>query len=162
MTPDPGEPALAERVRAVVDVHRGDRGALLPILHGVQAEFGYIAAEMVPVIAHELNLSRAEVHGVISFYSDFRSEPAGRTVVKLCRAEACQSVGAERLVAHAQQVFGVKLGQTTPDGSVTLEQVFCLGNCALGPAAQINGRLHGKLDENRLDALILGAETGNT
>ncbi|MFD1048480.1 NAD(P)H-dependent oxidoreductase subunit E, partial [Kibdelosporangium lantanae] len=75
--------------------------------------------------------------------------------------EACQSVGAERLVAHAQQVYGVKLGQTTPDGTVTLEQVFCLGNCALGPAAQINGRLHGKVDENRLDALILGAETGN-
>lgn len=160
MTPDRGEPGMAERVRAVVDTHRGDRGALLPVLHGVQAEFGYVAAEMVPVIAHELNLSRAEVHGVISFYADFRSEPAGRTVVKLCRAEACQSVGAERLVAHAQQVFGVKLGQTTPDGSVTLEQVFCLGNCALGPAAQINGRLHGKLDESRLDALILGAETG--
>jgi formate dehydrogenase subunit gamma len=161
MTPDLGEPAMAERVRAVVDTHRGDRGALLPVLHGVQAEFGYIAAEMVPVIAHELNLSRAEVHGVISFYADFRAEPAGRTVVKLCRAEACQSVGAERLVAHAQQVYGVKLGQTTPDGSVTLEQVFCLGNCALGPAAQINGRLHGKLDENRLDALVLGAETGS-
>ena len=162
MTPDRGEPGMAERVRAVVATHRGDRGALLPVLHGVQAEFGYIAAELVPVIAHELNLSRAEVHGVISFYADFRSEPAGRTVVKLCRAEACQSVGAERLVAHAQQVFGVKLGQTTPDGSVTLEQVFCLGNCALGPAVQINGRLHGKLDEKRLDALVLGAETGST
>ena len=158
MTPD--GPSMAERVRAVVDVHRGDRGALLPILHGVQAEFGYVAPEVVPVIAEELNLSRAEVHGVISFYADFRSEPAGRTVVRLCRAEACQSVGAERLVAHTQQVFGVRLGQTTPDGSVTLEQVFCLGNCALGPAAQINGKLHGRLDETRLDALIVDAETG--
>lgn len=157
MTPD--EPSMAERVRAVVDVHRGDRGALLPILHGVQAEFGYIPPAVVPVIAEELNLSKAEVHGVISFYADFRSEPAGRTVVRLCRAEACQSVGAERLVAHAQQVFGVKLGQTTPDGSVTLEQVFCLGNCALGPAAQINGKLHGRLDETRLDSLIVDAET---
>lgn len=154
--------AMAERVRAVVDVHRGERGALLPILHGVQAEFGYIGSEMVPVIAHELNLSKAEVHGVISFYSDFRAEPAGRTVVRLCRAEACQSVGAERLVAHAQQVYGIKLGQTTPDGSVTLEQVFCLGNCALGPSGQVNGRLHGRLDERRLDALILGAETGSS
>jgi formate dehydrogenase subunit gamma len=153
--------SMAERVRAVVDVHRGDRGALLPVLHGVQAEFGYISQDMVPVIADELNLSKAEVHGVISFYSDFRAEPAGRTVVKLCRAEACQSVGAERLAAHAQQVYGIKLGQTTPDGSVTIEQVFCLGNCALGPAAQINGRLVGKLDENRLDALILSAETGS-
>jgi formate dehydrogenase subunit gamma len=153
----PGE--LLERLRAVVDMHRGDRGALLPILHGAQAEFGYISAEMVPVIAQELNLSQAEVHGVISFYTDFRQEPAGRTVVRLCRAEACQSVGAERLVAHAQQVYGVKLGQTTPDGSVTLEQVFCLGNCALGPAGQINGRLHGRLDENRLDLLVADADT---
>jgi formate dehydrogenase subunit gamma len=161
MTVMPGEPTLAERVRAVVDVHRGDRGALLPILHGLQAEFGYLSAEMVPVLAEELNLSKAEVHGVISFYGDFRAEPAGATVVRLCRAEACQSVGAERLVAHAQQVYGIKLGQTTPDGSVTLEQVFCLGNCALGPAGQINGRLHGRLDANRLDELVLKAETGD-
>jgi formate dehydrogenase subunit gamma len=116
---------------------------------------------MVPVLADELNLSKAEVHGVISFYADFRKEPAGRTTVRLCRAEACQSVGAERLVAHAQQVYGVKLGQTTPDGSVTLEQVFCLGNCALGPSGLINGRLHGRLDANRLDALVLDAETGD-
>ncbi|MBP2323073.1 formate dehydrogenase subunit gamma [Kibdelosporangium banguiense] len=161
MTPEPAvSVSLADRVRAVVDAHRGDRGALMPILHGIQAEFGYVGPEMVPILARELNISRADVHGVISFYTDFRAEPAGRTVVKLCRAEACQSVGAEKLAEHVQQVFGVKLGQTTPDGSVTLEQVFCLGNCALGPAAQINGRMHGKLDENRLDALILGAETG--
>jgi formate dehydrogenase subunit gamma len=113
----------------------------------------------VPILAKELNLSRADVHGVITFYTDFRAEPAGRTVVKICRAEACQSVGAEKLAEHAQQVFGVKLGQTTPDGSVTLEQVFCLGNCALGPAAQINGRLHGKLDEHQLDTLILDADS---
>lgn len=154
------EPGFTERVRAVIDSHRGDRGALLPILHGLQAEFGYVGQEMVPILARELNLSRADVHGVITFYTDFRSEPAGRTVVKICRAEACQSVGAEKLAEHAQQVFGIKLGQTTPDGSITIEQVFCLGNCALGPAAQINGRMHGKLDESRLDALILGAETG--
>lgn len=154
MTPD----ALEQRVRAVVDAHRGDRGALLPILHGLQAEFGYVSHDMVPIVARELNLSRADVHGVVTFYHDFRPEPAGRTVVKICRAEACQSVGAEKLAEHAQQVFGVKLGQTTPDGSVTIEQVFCLGNCALGPAAQINGRMYGKLDEQRLDRLILNAE----
>ncbi|MCE7006293.1 formate dehydrogenase subunit gamma [Kibdelosporangium philippinense] len=154
MTPD----ALEQRVRAVVDAHRGDRGALLPILHGLQAEFGYVSQDMVPILARELNLSRADVHGVVTFYHDFRPEPAGRTVVKICRAEACQSVGAEQLAEHAQQVFGVKLGQTTPDGSVTIEQVFCLGNCALGPAAQINGRMYGKLDEHRLDRLILNAE----
>lgn len=151
--------SVAERVRAIVDAHRGERGALLPILHGVQAEFGCIDAEVVPVLAAELNLSRADVHGVVTFYSDFRSEPAGAVVVRLCRAEACQSVGAERLVADAEQVFGVKVGQTTPDGSVTLGQVFCLGNCALGPAAQINGRMYGRLDRSRLvEILAKGAE----
>src|ERR1041384_5608705 len=100
------EPGFTDRVRAVVDAHRGDRGALLPILHGLQAEFGYVGQEMVPILARELNISRADVHGVITFYTDFRAEPAGRTVVRLCRAEACQSVGAERLVAHAEQGVG--------------------------------------------------------
>ncbi|PXY31314.1 formate dehydrogenase subunit gamma [Prauserella muralis] len=151
--------SVAERVRAVVEAHRDERGALLPILHGIQAEFGYIDPEVVPILAAELNLSRADVHGVVTFYSDFRSEPAGAATVRLCRAEACQSVGAEKLVADAEQVFGVKLGQTTPDGSVTLQQVFCLGNCALGPAAQINGRMYGRLDRTRLvEILAKGAE----
>ncbi|WP_433789056.1 formate dehydrogenase subunit gamma [Actinoplanes sp. CA-252034] len=141
-------------MRALVAAHRGDRGALLPILHRLQAEFGYIDAEVVPVLAAELNISRADVHGVITFYTDFRSEPAGATVLKLCRAEACQAVGADRLIAHAERVLGIKTGQTTPDGSVTLEQVFCLGNCALGPAGQINDRVRGRLSPARLDALF--------
>lgn len=145
---------MAERVRALVAAHRGDRGALLPILHGIQTEFGYIDTGLVPVLAVELNISRADVHGVLTFYPDFRSEPPGRTVVRLCRAEACQAVGAEQLVAHAEQVLGVKLGQTTPDGAVTLEQVFCLGNCALGPAAQVDGRVRGRLDRDRLTAIL--------
>lgn len=149
---------VADRIRAIVAAHRGERGALLPILHAVQDEFGCVDQEFVPLLAHELNLSRADVHGVVSFYSDFRAEPAGGAVVRLCRAEACQSVGAERLVAHVEQVLGVKVGQTTPDGSVSLGQVFCLGNCALGPAAQVNGRLYGRLDAGRLDA-VLAAET---
>jgi formate dehydrogenase subunit gamma len=126
----------------------------LPILHRIQAEFGYVDSDVVPVLAAELNISRADVHGVVTFYTDFRSEPAGGTVLKLCRAEACQSVGAERLVAHAEQVLGIKIGQTTPDGSVTLEQVFCLGNCALGPAGQINERVQGRLSPARLDTLL--------
>jgi formate dehydrogenase subunit gamma len=153
--------SVKDRVRALVAAHRGDRGALLPILHRIQAEFGWIDPDVVPVLAVELNLSRADVHGVITFYTDFRSEPAGRTTVKLCRAEACQSVGAEKVVAHAEQVLGIKVGQTTSDGSVTLEQVFCLGNCALGPAAQINGRVVGRLDPQRLDALLV-TETVNS
>jgi formate dehydrogenase subunit gamma len=146
--------SVTDRVRALVAAHRGDRGALMPILHRIQAEFGYIDAGVVPVLAAELNISRADVHGVITFYTDFRSEPAGATVLKLCRAEACQSVGAERLIAHAEQVLGIKAGQTAPDGSVTLEQVFCLGNCALGPAGQINEQVRGRLSPARLDALL--------
>ncbi|WP_329108084.1 formate dehydrogenase subunit gamma [Micromonospora sp. NBC_01699] len=161
MTVDGPDASVKDRVRALVAAHRGDRGALLPILHRIQAEFGWIDPDVVPVLAVELNLSRADVHGVVTFYTDFRSEPAGRTTVKLCRAEACQSVGAEKVVAHAEQVLGIKVGQTTPDGSVTLEQVFCLGNCALGPAAQINGRVVGRLDPRRLDALLV-TETVNS
>ncbi|WP_199561965.1 formate dehydrogenase subunit gamma [Micromonospora deserti] len=149
--------SMAARVRALVAAHRGDRGALLPILHRIQAEFGYVDPDLVPLLAVELNLSRADVHGVITFYTDFRSGPAGRALVRLCRAEACQSVGAEQLVAHAEQVLGIKVGQTTPDGSVTLEQVFCLGNCALGPAGQINERVQGRLTPARLEALMVEA-----
>ena len=148
--------SIADRVRALVAAHRGDRGALLPILHRIQNEFGYVDSDVVPVLAAELNISRADVHGVLTFYSDFRSEPAGATVVRLCRAEACQSVGADELVAHAEQALGIKCGQTTPDGSVTLEQVFCLGNCALGPAGQVDGRVRGRLSPARLNALLAG------
>lgn len=144
----------AELVRAIVAAHRGERGALLPILHDIQNRFGYIDPDLVPALAHELNMSRADVHGVITFYTDFRSEPGGAATVRICRAEACQSVGAEKLVSDAEQVFGVKTGQTTPDGSVTLQQVFCLGNCALGPAAQVNGRMYGRVDRGRLIELL--------
>jgi formate dehydrogenase subunit gamma len=154
MAVDSAGASVAERVRAVVDAHRGDRGALLPILHGIQEEFGYIDPEVVPILAAEMNISRADVHGVVTFYSDFRSEPAGAATVRMCRAEACQSVGAEKLVSDAEQVFGVKVGQTTPDRSVTLQQVFCLGNCALGPAVQVNGRMYGRVDRSRLIEIL--------
>jgi formate dehydrogenase subunit gamma len=141
-------------VRDIVSTYRGQRGALLPILHAVQEALGYVPPEAIPVLADELNLSRADVHGVVSFYHDFRSAPAGRTTVRICRGEACQAVGAERLVSHVRDACGVSLGETTHDGSLTVEQVFCLGNCALGPAAQVNGRLRGRLDEARLSALL--------
>ena len=141
-------------VREIAASHRGQRGALLPILHAVQEALGYIPSEAVPILADELNLSRADVHGVVSFYHDFRSAPAGRTVLRICRGEACQAVGAERLVSHLHDSCGMSLGQTSPDGSLTVEQVFCLGNCALGPAAQVNGRLRGRLDETRLSAIV--------
>jgi formate dehydrogenase subunit gamma len=141
-------------VRDIAATHKGQRGALIPILHAVQEALGYVPPEAIPVLADELNLSRADVHGVVSFYHDFRSAPAGRTTVRVCRGEACQAVGAERLVKHLQESRGLTLGETTIDGAVTLEQVFCLGNCALGPAAQVNGRLRGRLDESRLSAIV--------
>ncbi len=141
---------LSELVRSVVDSHRHERGPLLVILHDIQDRLGYIDPDVVPLVAAELNLSRADVHGVVTFYKDFRSEPAGRLKLQVCRAEACQSVGAEQLVAQLEQWLGIKVGQTTPDGSTTLDQVFCLGNCALGPSAQINGRVYGRLDRDRV------------
>jgi formate dehydrogenase subunit gamma len=149
-----GEANVAVLVRGIVADHRAHRGALLPILHAVQEALGCVPAEAIPVLADELNLSRADVHGVVSFYHDFRPEPAGRRTVRVCRAEACQSVGAGRLVTHLREHYGVVLGETSNDGSLTAEQVFCLGNCALGPAAQVNGRLYGRLDEARLSSIL--------
>ncbi len=133
--------------------HRGLEGSLLPILHAVQAAFGYIPAEAQPIIAHDLNISRAEVHGVITFYHDFREEPAGAHVVKLCRAEACQAMGADRLADHAQRVLGVDWHETSKSG-VTLEPVFCLGLCACAPAALFDGQVVGRVTEARFDALL--------
>jgi formate dehydrogenase subunit gamma len=146
-------------VREIAAAHHGQRGALLPILHAVQEALGCVPPEAVPVLADELNLSRADVHGVVTFYHDFRSRPAGRTTVRVCRAEACQAVGARRLVDYLRDRHGMSLGDTSPDGSLTVEQVFCLGNCALGPAVQVNGRLHGRVDEVRLSSILGEAVT---
>jgi formate dehydrogenase subunit gamma len=137
-----------------VAAHQGEHGALLPILHDIQAEFGYVDPDAIPVIARELNLSRADVHGVVTFYKDFKQEPQGRTTVRICRAEACQAVGGEALARHAEARLGVGFGETTADRDVTLESVLCLGNCALGPSVQIGGLLYGKVDADRLDALL--------
>ncbi|MFC4950657.1 formate dehydrogenase subunit gamma [Pseudonocardia sp. GCM10023141] len=142
---------------AAVATHRSARGALLPILHTVQAELGFVDPAVVPVIADALNLSIAEVHGVVTFYRDFRSTPGGATAVRVCRAEACQSVGAEALAEHAKDTLGVGFGETTADGAVSLDEVFCLGNCALGPAVQVAGRLHGRVTPARFDALVAQA-----
>lgn len=151
----PAEPADT-RIRAIAAAHAGERGPLLVILHAVQAEFGCIDPAAVPVLADALNLSVAEVHGVVSFYKDFRTTPPGRATVKICRAEACQAVGADALVAHAKTRLGIGFGATTPDGAVTLDEVFCLGNCALGPSIQVDGRLHGRVRPERLDAVLGG------
>jgi formate dehydrogenase subunit gamma len=151
----PAEPPdLERRVRSVAAAHRGEGGALLPILHDLYAELGYIDPGCIPVLADELNLSRADVHGVISFYRDFKTAPSGRTTVRICRAEACQAVGAEALAEHAHRVLGIAFGGTTADGAVTLEQTFCFGNCALGPTVQIGPALHGRVDAERFDVLL--------
>jgi formate dehydrogenase subunit gamma len=129
-------------------------GAVLPILHALQAEFGYIHRAAVPLIADALNLSRAEVHGVVSFYHDLRDAPPGVHILKLCRAEACQSLGADALVEAARERLGIGWGETTADGRVTLEPVFCLGLCACAPAAMLDGRVVGRLDKARLASLL--------
>jgi formate dehydrogenase subunit gamma len=144
----------ADRADEIAAAHLSLEGPLLPILHAVQHEFGHIPDAAIPRIADRLNISKAEVHGVVSFYHDFRSAPAGRHVVKLCRAEACQSMGADALIAHAETRLGIGLHETTRDGAVTLEPVFCLGLCACGPAAMIDGRIVARLDTARLDALL--------
>ena len=126
----------------------------MPILHAVQADLGYVDAADVPVIADVLNLAVAEVHGVVTFYRDFLRAPGGRTTVRICQAEACRSVGAEALGEHAKHRTGVGFGETTSDGAITLDEVFCLGNCALGPAVQIGSLMHGRVSSDRFDALL--------
>jgi formate dehydrogenase subunit gamma len=133
-------------------------GPLLPILHALQDEFGYVDEAAEPLLAAALNRSRAEIHGVVTFYHDFRRSPAGRHVLKLCRAEACQAAGGDALAARAEARLGVAMGGTAADGSVTLEPVYCLGLCATAPSAVIDGRVVGRLDEPRLDAVLAQAQ----
>ncbi|GAB1378739.1 formate dehydrogenase subunit gamma [Pararhodobacter sp.] len=155
-TPEFGDAGL-ETLHEILNAHRGMEGALLPILHAVQEAFGHVPQEALPVIAKDLNITRAEAHGVMSFYHDFRENPAGRTVLKLCRAEACQSVGADALADHARGKLGIDWHETTADGAVTLEPIFCLGLCACGPAAMVNGKLVGRADAAKLDRILEGA-----
>lgn len=144
----------AERTAAIIEALKGLEGPLLPILNGIHEEFGHIPAETLPVVADALNISRAEVHGVVSFYHDFRREPAGRHVLRLCRAEACQSMGGDALAARLQELLGIAFGATSSDGSVTLEPVYCLGLCACAPAAMLDGEVIGRLDADRLDEIV--------
>jgi formate dehydrogenase subunit gamma len=142
--------------RALARIQELERlpGALLPIFHALQEEFGYVDKAAIPLIASALNLSQAEVFGVLSFYHDFHQEPGGRHLLKVCRAEACQSMGCEKMIRHVENRLSVKLGETTEDRSITVEAVYCLGNCALSPAVMLDGKLYGRVSSEVADFLI--------
>jgi len=141
-------------VRRIVAQHRERPGPLLEVLHAIQATFGYVPEGAVPVVAEALNISRAEVHGVVTFYHFFRRHRPGAHTVSLCQAESCQAMGAEALAEHARERLGIDFHQTTADGRYSLEPIYCLGNCACSPAAMIDGQLHGRLTPEAFDALI--------
>lgn len=153
--PDDHVFSLSEVVDGLTAVHGSTRRALLPLLHALQHEIGYIDDAAVPLIATALNISRADVHGVVTFYHDFRRKPAGRHVVKLCRAESCQARGGKDMEAAMADRLQVGMGETRRDGAVTLEAVYCLGLCAIGPNALVNGRPVGRIDAAALDRIAL-------
>ena len=140
----------AEAAREIAERLKVMEGPLLPILHAFNERFGFVSNEAIVLVADVLNLTRAEVQGVFGFYHDFRREPAGRHVVKVCRAEACQSMGSEALAARLERALGISFGDTTQDRRVTLEEVYCLGNCALSPNVMIDGELYGRADEAKV------------
>jgi formate dehydrogenase subunit gamma len=144
----------ATRVEEIIGQSRGLEGPLLPILHDVQEEFGYVPAEALPLIADALNISNAEVHGVVSFYHDFRRQPAGRHILKLCRAEACQSMGSDSISSSLQTLLGAGMGETSADGAVTIEAVYCLGLCSCAPAGMLDGAPIGRLNDERIIDII--------
>jgi formate dehydrogenase subunit gamma len=152
------EPWDADRGAEIIAKYTHLEGATLVILHALQEAFGYVPESAIPMVAEALNLSRAEVHGVFTFYHDFRHKPAGKHVLKLCRAEACQAAGGDALTARAEARLGIAIGNTTADERVTLEPIYCLGLCATAPSAMLDGRLVGRLDEARIDALIAEAQ----
>jgi formate dehydrogenase subunit gamma len=144
-------PWSAARAAELIEQYRSQAGACLPILHALQEEFGHVPAEAVPLVADALNLSRAEVHGVVTFYHDFRKSPPGRHLLKLCRAEACQAMGADALADQVKSRFGIDFHETSADGKLTLEPVFCLGNCACGPSAMLDDRIMGRVDLKKIE-----------
>ncbi len=149
----------AHCVETAIEKHAHRPGGLMPLLHDIQEELGYIPQEALPGIAKALNLSRADVYGVVTFYPDFRSAPPGKHVLKVCRAEACQAMQGDALADHVRKRLGVDFHQTTADGAVTLEPVYCLGNCACSPAVMWDGEVHGRVTPARMDALLAGSKS---
>lgn len=154
----PYKPWNEAAAAAVIAEYSHLDGALLPMLHALQETFGFLPEAVAPLVANVLNLTRAEVHGVITFYSDFRREPPTRHTLKLCRAEACQAAGGDALAAQAESRLGIGMGEASADRLVTLEPIYCLGLCACAPAAMIDGRVVGRLDANRLEGLLTEAQ----
>jgi len=147
---------MPERLQEILRQHEGGEANLLRLLHAVQEALGYIPREAIPLIAEALNLSRAEVHGVITFYHDFRAAPAGRRTARVCRGEACQSMGGEGVAAEVLARLGLEWGETSADGALTVDAVYCLGLCAVAPAALIDGEPLGKINAERLEAALVG------
>ncbi|WP_165856283.1 formate dehydrogenase subunit gamma [Marinobacter sp. JSM 1782161] len=143
-----------EQIQQEIDAHRHRPGAMLPILHAIQDRFGYVPEAAVPLIAESMRQTRAEVHGIISFYHHFRTRPTGSHVVHVCRAEACQAVGARQLEAHIKGRLGIDFHQTSADNEITLEPVYCLGNCACGPSVRVDDAVHGRVDADTFDRLV--------
>jgi formate dehydrogenase subunit gamma len=154
---EPGSDLPADEravVLEAVNQNRALEGSLLPILHAIQDRLGWVPPRTLPLIAYELNLSRAEVHGVVTFYHFFRDHPPGRHMLRLCRAESCQSMGANALAAHAKRRLGIDFHETTADGAFSLEAVYCLGNCACSPAMMIDGDLVGRVTPEMFDDIV--------
>lgn len=155
----PIDAALRDAVLEVTTRLKDQPGALLPVLHGIQAALGYVPEEAVPLIAREMNLSRADVHGVVSFYHFFRTRPAGKRVIYLCRAESCQAMGAAKLEQHVKHRLGIDFHETTADGAYTLEPVYCLGNCACSPAMMVDDALKGRMTPASFDTWLKAQST---
>jgi len=151
---EPERTATTATIEAIVREHAERPGALLPILHAIQDQLRYVPDDAVPIIAAGLNLSRAEVHGVITFYHLFRTTPPGRQTLYICRAEACQSMGARQLEAHVRDKLKIDYHETTADGRFSLEPIYCLGNCACSPAVMIGETVHGRVTADRIDELL--------
>lgn len=158
---NPAEAATPDqlvKVDAAISRLSSMRGACLPMLHAIQEDLGFVPHEAVQRIADAINMSRADVHGILTYYHDFRTASPGCHVLKLCRAESCQAMGSEELELHVSQQHGAALGQTSEDGELTVEPIYCLGNCALSPAVQLDGKVYGRVNPQRLDALLATAK----
>ncbi len=148
------------KIEAHIAAHKTMHGALLPLLHAIQDDIGWISEEVYVLISKALALSVAEVHGVVTFYHHFRRHPAGKHVLQVCRAESCQAMGSEKLEAHIKSTLGVDYHQTTKDGAITLEPVYCLGNCACSPAVMLDDEIYGRVDNQKVAELISEARNG--